>query len=101
MSSTGLKNWTDFQHVSDFLRILDQTVFFIVAYHQQANSENVQNCDNRDKPDENKFCEFKITNDFAPCTNEWGYGFGNKEGGGPCIFLKLNKVIKTIYFFRF
>ena len=65
---------------------------FASAYHKQSGSENVDNCEKKDRPDENKFCEFKITADYAPCIKDMRYGFDGKERGGPCIFLKLNKV---------
>ncbi|EFA03901.1 sodium/potassium-transporting ATPase subunit beta-2 [Tribolium castaneum] len=71
---------------------IDELDKFLEPYQQQTTSENVQNCDNRDKPDEGKFCDFKVTNAIAPCNKDYGYGFGSKEGGGPCIFLKLNKI---------
>ncbi|KAJ3656983.1 hypothetical protein Zmor_016019 [Zophobas morio] len=65
---------------------------FLETYHNQNSFETVQNCKRNKQPDENKFCGFQVTPDFAPCTKEYRYGLGGRERGGPCIFLKLNKI---------
>ncbi|KAK5646787.1 hypothetical protein RI129_005251 [Pyrocoelia pectoralis] len=41
-------------------------------------------------PGSDKVCEVKVT-DWNPCTRTTGYNFNSTEGG-PCIFLKLNKI---------
>lgn len=42
-----------------------------------------------------KVCDVKMSQDWKPCLEEYGFGFGD-ENKGPCIFLKLNKVGKQI-----
>ncbi|RZC38210.1 sodium/potassium-transporting ATPase subunit beta-2 [Asbolus verrucosus] len=64
---------------------------FLSAYTDMEKSENIQNCDDIDQPEKDKACEFKLAENFAPCLHDYGYGFDSNLGG-PCIFLKLNKV---------
>lgn len=64
---------------------------FFAAYSYKESSETVDKCEGDSKPSADHVCEFRFTKNFAPCLSEFSYGFGSEEGG-PCIFLKLNKV---------
>jgi sodium/potassium-transporting ATPase subunit beta len=84
--------WYDTREPKNRMTWTENLDEFLEPYTREPRPENAQNCD-KTKPEENKFCDFKLTEEqFAPCTKQFGYGFGSTEGGGPCIFLKLNKI---------
>lgn len=66
-------------------------VLFILEYDKSLNphADNIVDCKQGERPEHGKVCDVKIDN--RPCTPESAYNF-NSTSGGPCIFLKLNKV---------
>jgi len=52
-------------------------------------------CDYNNPPADGKVCDVPISN-WSPCVSENNY---NYHKGGPCIFLKLNKVNEKIISF--
>nr|XP_023014837.1 sodium/potassium-transporting ATPase subunit beta-2-like [Leptinotarsa decemlineata] len=52
---------------------------------------NVIQCAKHQSPPPGKVCEVRVTSKWHPCLSEAGFGFED-EKGGPCIFLKLNKI---------
>ncbi|XP_063914604.1 sodium/potassium-transporting ATPase subunit beta-2-like isoform X2 [Zophobas morio] len=84
--------WYNTKEPKDVQYWIEELDSFLEKYHSQNSFETVQNCNRNKQPDENKFCAFQLTPDFAPCTKDYRYGFDGKERGGPCIFLKLNKI---------
>lgn len=65
---------------------------FCAAYHDKSNfegtGENVVSCDYNLPPGPGKVCRVNMQN-MGACNKE---NFYNYRKGGPCIFLKLNKV---------
>ncbi|KAJ8955631.1 hypothetical protein NQ318_001462 [Aromia moschata] len=67
---------------------------FVKSYDKENNphEKNVEECTNYQPPSEGKVCNVKMTkNIWHPCLAESSFGFED-EKGGPCIFLKLNKI---------
>jgi sodium/potassium-transporting ATPase subunit beta len=64
---------------------------FLKPYTQKTRQDNAAVVCSWDQPPEGRFCDFRITPEFGPCTSEYDYGFSSTKGG-PCVFLKLNKI---------
>ncbi|XP_056642444.1 sodium/potassium-transporting ATPase subunit beta-2 [Diorhabda carinulata] len=67
---------------------------FLRPYHKENNPHynNVEQCSMFVSPTPGKVCDVKMTpQKWHPCLDEAGFGFED-EKGGPCIFLKLNKI---------
>lgn len=62
-------------------------IFFVVYEHPSNHSVD---CSNYKNPPLGKVCSLPmLPKDWSPCLDKDGYGY---DAGGPCIFLKLNKV---------
>lgn len=70
---------------------------FVKSYHHDNNpyKENVENCRQGVPPAEGKVCDVKMDNKWQPCIEKDGFNY-NSAKGGPCIFLKLNKIFGWI-----
>ncbi|XP_050504178.1 sodium/potassium-transporting ATPase subunit beta-2-like [Diabrotica virgifera virgifera] len=67
---------------------------FLQTYRKENNPHynNVEQCSMFVSPTPGKVCDVKMTpQKWNPCLEEAGFGFED-EKGGPCIFLKLNKI---------
>ncbi|KAG5880190.1 hypothetical protein JTB14_036283 [Gonioctena quinquepunctata] len=66
---------------------------FLETYHRDDTTppSNFVQCTNFQSPPPGKVCDVKPTSKWTPCLPEDGFGFEDDKGG-PCIFLKLNKI---------
>lgn len=72
----------------------DELRKFVESYHKDNNPHynNVEQCSMFVSPTPGKVCDVKMTpQKWHPCLPEAGFGYED-EKGGPCIFLKLNKI---------
>lgn len=79
---------------SDEFFIQQRIPFLFLVYKKDKNSyaSNIVPCmDFQNNTAEGKVCDVPMTDSWHPCLEERGFGF-NDPKGGPCIFLKLNKV---------
>lgn len=67
-------------------------VFSVYKKDKNPYASNIVPCmDFQNNTAEGKVCDVPMTDSWHPCLEERGFGF-NDPKGGPCIFLKLNKV---------
>ncbi|XP_017784397.1 PREDICTED: sodium/potassium-transporting ATPase subunit beta-2 [Nicrophorus vespilloides] len=66
---------------------------FLELYNKDNNPHpgNIEDCQQGVKPTPGKVCDVKLDNKWQPCLAKDGYNY-NSSSGGPCIFLKLNKI---------
>lgn len=66
---------------------------FLIPYHKERTPEGtIGGCDQGKPPppDSGKVCDVQVDN-WYPCISSAQYNYNSSEGG-PCIFLKLNKI---------
>ncbi|KAL1513409.1 hypothetical protein ABEB36_002828 [Hypothenemus hampei] len=70
---------------------------FLKAYNRSNNvhADKLEECRQFQPPQPGKVCNVKIDHSWQPCIKEAGYNYESKEGG-PCIFLKLNRIYNWI-----
>lgn len=61
------------------------------------NADKLEDCRQFQPASPGKVCDVKVDQMWHPCLKEVGYNFESPEGG-PCIFLKLNRVTTSIPF---
>lgn len=68
-------------------------LFRFLAYDPVKNprGSNVINCIPFQQKNESMVCNVIINDSFSPCTRKDGFNYNNPSGG-PCFFLKLNKI---------
>lgn len=66
---------------------------FLKKYEKENNPNfnNVEPCLPHQKPAPGKVCDVRFDSEWQKCTKQFGYNYDSSEGG-PCIFLKLNKI---------
>ncbi|XP_044751980.1 sodium/potassium-transporting ATPase subunit beta-2 [Coccinella septempunctata] len=66
---------------------------FLATYQKENNPNynNVEPCEPHKKPSKGKVCDVQLDSEWQKCVKENGYNYDSPEGG-PCIFLKLNKI---------
>lgn len=97
--STGKTNWAPSWTV-----ITHQTskhnlnrhcfVFFLVTVYNVTRKQyehNIEHCEVGRRPPEGKVCNVVFDKNWDPCVKRKGFNYNNATGG-PCIFLKLNKI---------
>lgn len=51
----------------------------------------MERCEKGRRPPEGKVCNVVVDESWSPCVKSKGFNYNNATGG-PCIFLKLNKI---------
>ncbi|XP_018577968.1 sodium/potassium-transporting ATPase subunit beta-2 [Anoplophora glabripennis] len=66
---------------------------FLKIYKKEKHpyDSNIMTCADFQNATDGKVCDVPMTESWHPCLEESGFGFGDPKGG-PCIFLKLNKI---------
>ncbi|XP_065163353.1 sodium/potassium-transporting ATPase subunit beta-2 isoform X1 [Atheta coriaria] len=69
------------------------TNFLEVNYKKEKlpHASNIENCAGKQEPEPGRVCDVAMDNKWAPCLARDGFNY-NSSIGGPCIFLKLNKI---------
>lgn len=86
---------SEFSILYFFLQLVFYRQIFSLAYEKENNPNynNVEQCLPHQKPSKGKVCDVKLDAEWQKCVKENGYNYDSPEGG-PCIFLKLNKVCR-------
>ncbi|KAJ8920639.1 hypothetical protein NQ315_004778 [Exocentrus adspersus] len=74
----------------------NQLKLFLTKYNKDNKLQTVEPCtpfQNATAP--GKVCDVSMTKSWHPCLEETGFGFEDPKGG-PCIFLKLNKIYNWV-----
>ncbi|KAH8285826.1 hypothetical protein KR018_010937 [Drosophila ironensis] len=84
--------WYESSKQDNYKYWVDETARFLKSY-QDLEKQNQVNCSFDSPPQDGKVCGIDVQS-FAPCTFENNFGY---HVARPCIFLKLNKVIRNIW----
>ncbi|XP_066258505.1 sodium/potassium-transporting ATPase subunit beta-2-like [Euwallacea similis] len=81
-------------NVQNWQRELDA---FLFRYNKSNNpqADKLEECRNFQPPAPGKVCNVKIDQLWHPCIKSAGYNYESGEGG-PCIFLKLNRIFNWV-----
>lgn len=94
--STGKGNWASSCFVrSQCSRIgkmcLSMSWFSEYNRSNNAHADKLEECRQFQSPTPGKVCNVRLDQQWHPCVKDQGFNYDSKDGG-PCIFLKLNRV---------
>lgn len=71
----------------------DELTSFLKVYQDESkrDKKNIEDCQQANQPPPGNVCDVKMDQRWKHCVEHYGYDY-NSQNGGPCIFLKLNKI---------
>ncbi|ERL84900.1 hypothetical protein D910_02323 [Dendroctonus ponderosae] len=68
---------------------------FLIRKSNNAHADKLEECRQFQTPAPGKVCNVRLDQQWHPCVKDQGYNYDSKDGG-PCIFLKLNRIYNWI-----